>query len=110
MVIKTSYLDKVAFFTSLGAELIRMEGKYPDFVFTLDIPFWLVWYERVIGLVSYGKFVAQRRRLKRRGRRMSGLPEHFTGSNAKKVGFRLGDLVHMKRDKRFSDKYKTKTP
>jgi hypothetical protein len=87
MILRTDLLDKAAFFTSLGAELLEMEGKYPNFTFVLQIPRWLLWYERIIGVVSYGKFVSQRRRLKRRGRRMSGLPEHFTGSNAKKIGF-----------------------
>lgn len=98
MIVKTDFLDKAAFLTAWGAELVKMEGKYPEFLFTLNVAPWLVWYEDKIGLVSYGKYLQQRKRLKRRGRRMSGLPEHFTGG--KDVGFKLGDIAHFRYDKR----------
>jgi hypothetical protein len=98
--IKTDHFDKAAFFTSFGAKLTELNGHYPDNGFVLQVPHWLLLYERTIGLVSYRKFCHQRIRLKRRGRRAAGLPEKFTGSDRKHGGFRLGDIVHLRYDKR----------
>lgn len=93
VIIRTDNINRAAFFTSFGAELVEMVGKYPTHIFVLKVPFWLGLYEKHVGLVDYKKYANQRIRLKRRGRRQSGLPESFTGSNK---GFPMGDMAMVR--------------
>lgn len=90
MIIRTNNLNKAAFFTSFGAVVIDIEGKYPDQVFVIQSSKLVFLYEKYIGLVSYRRYTNQRIRLKRKGRKKSGLPMKFTGDD---MGFKLGDMA-----------------
>ncbi len=89
--ITTQSLDRAAFFTTFHAKLVTIVGRYPNNSFILDVPHWLSWYERVGGWVPYNYFCNQRRTIKRRSRKLAGLPERFTGDGHS--GFKLLDLA-----------------
>lgn len=89
--ISTGALDRAAFFTTFGAKLEIISNKYPQNIFTLRVPVWLVAYESMGGWVPYNKFCNERRKIKRMCRKMAGLPEYFTGN--RDTGFKLGDIA-----------------
>ncbi len=91
MIIKTASLDKAAFYLTLDGDLDHIEGKYPDNIFYIDIHYWLFLYELIGGWVSYNRFCNYRRKLKRKTRKMAGLPEYFTGHTD--TPFKLGDIA-----------------
>lgn len=86
-----SDLNKAAFYQTYNAELISVIGKYPNNLFTFCVPGWLDLYERAGGYVPYNAFCVQRQELKKKTRKLAGLPEHFTGK--KNYGFKLMDLA-----------------
>lgn len=108
--ITTTVLDKAAFFTTFGAQIIEITGKYPDNTFILKVPAWVAAYEILGGWVPYNKFCNQRRFIKRKTRKLAGLPEYFTGG--KDTGFKMGDIAFVrpfskKEKERFASKYKS---
>lgn len=94
MIIQTTVLDKAAFFTTFGAKITKVEGKYPENVFTIKTNRLVTFYERVGGWVPYNKFCNERRKIKRTTRKLAGLPEYFTGHQDTK--FKLMDLATFK--------------
>jgi hypothetical protein len=94
MIIKTRNIDRAAFFTTFGAEVEKIEGKYPDCMFFVRAKKWLFVYEALGGWLPYNRFCNERRKWKRETRRLSGLPEYFTGG--KDTGFKLGDIAHVR--------------
>ena len=80
-------MDRAAFFMALGGQLTRVDGKYPDCRFQITTHRFVVWYEKHIGWVPYRVFCEKRRDIKRKTRKMAGLPEHFTGDNNGKFTF-----------------------
>lgn len=101
--IKTRNINQAALLTTLGGELLDVQDKYPNNLFTVSANKLLLWYEKNIGLVPYRRYCNQRIRLKERGRTQAGLPKHFTG---KKEGFEFQDIAMVKPwSKREREKY-----
>ena len=94
MKVITTVLDKVAFYTTFGAEILEIQGKCPDNTFIIKAPGWLAAYENIGGWVPYNKFCNERRRIKRQTRKLAGLPENFTGN--KDTGFKFGDIAMVR--------------
>ncbi len=92
MVIKTKVLDRAAFFLCYGADLIEVEGRVPDNVFTLEVEKELVEYERKEGYVNYRKFCNMRKALKKQNRLASGLPAHYM---APRPNHQLKDIARI---------------
>lgn len=97
MRIKTPVLDRAAFFMVFGAKLVTVEGTYPENMFVLDVPKPISWYEKMGGWVPYDEFCEKRRVIKRKSRKLAGLPAHFTGEVKK--GFTFADIAIVKRGK-----------
>lgn len=95
MLYKTEVFNRAALFTTIGGELVEIEGKYPHNVFVLEVTWWQIIYEKVCGWIPYKKFVRQRIRIKRKARKLAGLPASFLGDG--KPGFTFGDLAVVKR-------------
>ena len=94
MTIKTTVLDKAAFFTTFGGQIVEINGKYPANEFVINAKPWIIAYERLGGWCPYNHFCNQRRRLKRKTRKLAGLPEYFTGNHD--TGFKLGDIATVR--------------
>ena len=90
----TPHLDDAALYLTLGGKLIRLDGKYPDNQFTIELKGWRKWYADKIGWVPYLRFCNARRYLKRKGRKAAGLPARFTGDS--RSHFTLTDLAIVK--------------
>lgn len=97
MTVRTIFLDQAAFYMAWGAPLTEIKGKYPQNFFVLEVPRWVIFYEKAVGLVNYAKFGAMRREIKKRSRKQAGLPEFFTGHNG--TGFTFGEIAHLKGEK-----------
>ena len=104
MTIKTESLDRAAFFLTFGGEISKIEGKYPNNIFVCEVNKLLAAYELIGGWVPYNKFCNQRRAIKRRTRKLAGLPEYFTGNHD--TGFKFGDIamIRPKFKKEFKEK------
>lgn len=94
MIIKTSLLDKAAFFTTFGGKIVNIEGKYPENVFHIEVNRFLAAYELIGGWVPYNKLCNERRAIKRKTRELAGLPAYFTGN--RDSGFKLLDIATYK--------------
>ena len=94
MTIKTKSLDKAAFYTTFKGEVIDILGHYPNNEFVIKVSKWVRAYEIIGGWVPYNHFCNERRVLKRKTRKLAGLPEYFTGN--KDTGFKLGDIATFK--------------
>lgn len=97
MQIQTKHLDQAAFFMTFKCQLVEVKGKYPDNEFVLNVPLWLSAYEAAGGWVPYNKFCNKRRDIKRKTRKLAGLPEYFTGN--KPNTFKLGDIFTVVAEK-----------
>jgi len=93
MIITTDVIDRAAFFLTFGGKLVRIEGDYPQNQFVVDANRLLAFYEAVGGWVPYRAFCNQRRVLKRKSRKQSGLPPYFTGD--RDLHFEFGDLARV---------------
>ncbi len=94
MVIHTQNINQASFLTAFGSKLIEVGGKYPNNIFVIEANRLVLWYEKHWGWVPYRKYCNQRIRLKERGRKLAGLPMHFTG---KKEGTKFGKLEKKKK-------------
>lgn len=70
-----------------------MVGKYPHYLYEIEVSPHLIWYEQNVGTINYKDFVNQRIKLKIRQRKESGLPTNFLG---KQEGFTFGDIAVFK--------------
>jgi hypothetical protein len=93
--LKTKDLDRAAFFITLGATLVELQEKYPENVFVIDVPLWMFSYEKYQLPIKYRKFCEARRKLKKKGRKEAGLPEHFTGEN--NGTYKMNDIAVIRR-------------
>ena len=98
MRINTNALDRAAFLLVYVAKLVEIKGRYPDNQFILDVPRAIAWYEQLGGWVPYSEFCNKRREIKRKIRKLAGLPLHFTGDGRR--GFTLGDIAIVKQSKK----------
>lgn len=94
MTVRTIFLDQAAFYMAWGGSLDEIKGKYPQNVFILNVPRWVLFYEKTVGLVNYEKFGAMRREIKKRTRKQAGLPQYFTGQNG--TGFTFEEIARLK--------------
>jgi hypothetical protein len=92
--VRTKNLNQAAFLSSLGAEFLDVEDKYPDNTFVLRASPFHLFLEKSLGYILYKKFCNQRLRLKRFGRKKAGLPEKFVGN--KDEGFLLQDVARVR--------------
>lgn len=91
MDIKTTSLDRAAFFLYFGGKLLSITGEYPENVFLIKTSSLIAWYEYFGGPIPYRGFCNKRKYLKRLSRKKSNLPEHFTGH--KNLHFTFEDLA-----------------
>lgn len=89
--IETKTLDRAAYLMCWGADMIKIEGKYPENRFTLEASEMILYYEKHFGFVNYRKFCNMRKRLKRQIRKLAGLPPYFHVGKIK--GTRLMDIA-----------------
>lgn len=94
MIVSTLSLDRAAFYLYWGAELLGIEGSYPENVFILKLNRFLILYECFIGIIPYRSFCNKRKKLKKMTRKKAGLPEKFTGG--KNICFTFKDLARFK--------------
>lgn len=109
MIVKTTSLDKAAFYLTFGGTMVSIEGHYPQNTFNVKVNRLVKAYEDAGGWVPYNAFCNQRRVVKRQSRRLAGLPEYFTGHQD--TGVKLGDLpvvvpFKKKEIERWNEKHK----
>lgn len=98
MLFKTSSMDKTAFLLVFGAKLINIAGTYPDNSFEIDTPRHFLLYCNTVGLINWRQFMNKRRFLKRKTRKMAGLPERFTGDTDSKFTFEdLSEVIKLQK-------------
>lgn len=103
MRLTTNVLDKAAFFTTFHGKMLEIKGRYPHNVFIIEVSRWIVLYEQLGGWVPYNRFCNQRRAIKRKARKLAGLPQFFTGNHD--TGFKFGDIALVRP---FSEREKEK--
>lgn len=94
MIISTKSLDRAAMLMVFGGQLQSIQDKYPENTFVISVAPWLVFYESIGGWVPYNHFCNLRRELKRKSRKLAGLPAHFTGNRPN--AFKLGDIATIR--------------
>jgi hypothetical protein len=90
-IIRTRNINQAAFCTTFGANLLAVEGDYPNNTFVVSVSPFVLWYEKYFGWLPYRKYSNQRVRLKDRGRSQAGLPKRYCG---RIEGFTFADLAH----------------
>lgn len=76
MIVKTKVLDRAAYYCLSGGTIVKIEGTLPDNIFTIECDEWVKDSEKV-GMVNWRKFANMRRTIKRKTRRLAGLPERY---------------------------------
>ena len=89
MSIITDILNRAAFYKACGAKLTKVDGYWPQSTFTLEVPRWILFYEKYIGWVKYRKYCTAREALKEKSK------EHtkFLLDSNNKTGFNFLDIA-----------------
>ena len=93
MIISTNILDKAAFFLVFWGKLVDLKGQYPENEYIISTNKAIMIYESLGGFVPYKIFCNKRRYLKRKARKIAGLPIRFTGDTDSH--FTFSDLVRV---------------
>jgi len=102
--IKTKNINRAAFFSGLGAKFISVSGKPPHSKFVLEVPKWVLIYEKYISIISYQRYLNQRSRLKRIARKAAGLPVRYTSPKKHSLNDVLGFNLKKAYNKSFGIK------
>ena|SRR5258708_5617539 len=92
----TTNLNQAAFFVALGAKLLSIQRlPHSQWDFELKVSWWMVWYEKYIGWLSYQRYLKTRTKLKRRFYNEEG---RYTTSpfRGEREGSVFHDVIHVR--------------